>query len=128
MTRCSGTCARASRWYRRSPRRKTKDESYKYLTTASKFDPAQITGDYYSFLKGDDLIAVGGAPEALRIARRYRELGADQVLFFLQYGAIPHEQIMRSIEILGEKVLPEIQSWPTPGGITICEPHNEQRQ
>ena len=101
---------------------KNKDESYKYLNTASKFDPKQITGDYYGFLKGDDLIAVGGASEALRIARRYRELGADQVLFFLQYGAIPHAQIMRSIEILGEKVLPEIQSWPTSGGITICDP------
>jgi alkanesulfonate monooxygenase SsuD/methylene tetrahydromethanopterin reductase-like flavin-dependent oxidoreductase (luciferase family) len=107
---------------------KSKDESYKYLNTASKFDPAQITGDYYGFLKGDDLIAAGGASEALRIARRYREIGADQVLFLLQYGAIPHAQIMRSIEILGEKVLPEIQSWPTPGGITICEPHNEHRQ
>jgi hypothetical protein len=31
---------------------------------------------------------------------------------------------MRSIEIIGEKVLPEIQSWKTPGGITVCEPDN----
>jgi alkanesulfonate monooxygenase SsuD/methylene tetrahydromethanopterin reductase-like flavin-dependent oxidoreductase (luciferase family) len=103
----------------------SKDESYKYLNTASKFDPAQITGDYYGFLKGDDLIAVGGPDEALRVAHRYREIGADQVLFFLQYGAIPHEHIMRSIEIIGEKVLPEIQSWQTPGGITVCEPHTQ---
>ena len=54
---------------------KNKDESYKYLNTASKFDPKQITGDYYGFLKGDDLIAVGTASEAMRIANRYRELG-----------------------------------------------------
>jgi alkanesulfonate monooxygenase SsuD/methylene tetrahydromethanopterin reductase-like flavin-dependent oxidoreductase (luciferase family) len=103
----------------------SKDDSYKYLNTASKFDPAQITGDYYGFLKGDDLIAVGGPAEALRVAHRYREIGADQVLFFLQYGAIPHDEIMRSIEIIGEKVLPEIQSWQTPGGITVCEPHTQ---
>ena len=103
----------------------SKDESYKYLNTASKFDPAQITGDYYGFLKSEDLIAVGGPSEALRVAKRYREIGADQVLFFLQYGAIPHDEIMRSIEIIGAKVLPEIQSWPTPGGITICEPHTQ---
>jgi alkanesulfonate monooxygenase SsuD/methylene tetrahydromethanopterin reductase-like flavin-dependent oxidoreductase (luciferase family) len=101
------------------------DGSYKYLNTAAKFDPAQITGDYYSFLKDGDLIAVGGPEQALRVAKRYLDIGADQVLFFLQYGAIPHENIMRSIEIIGEKVLPEIQSWPTAGGITVCEPHHD---
>jgi len=100
------------------------DESYKYLTSAAKFDPSQITGDYYGFLKSGDLIAVGGAGEALRIARRYREIGADQVLFFLQYGGIEHEHIMRSIELIGKHVLPEIHSWSTPGGVTAVGPEN----
>ncbi len=93
------------------------DKSYSYLNTAARFDPAQITQDYYRFLKDGDLIAVGGPEEALRVARRYRELGADQVLFFLQYGRIPHDRILRSIELIGEKVLPEIRSWSTPGGL-----------
>jgi len=65
------------------------NDSYKYLSSASRFDPAQITRDYYHFLKDNDLIAIGGPGEALRVARRYRETGADQLLFFLQYGAIP---------------------------------------
>ena len=98
------------------------DESYKYLKTASKFDPAKFTSDYYDFLKGDDLIAVGAADEAVRVARRYREIGADQVLFFLQYGAIPHDRIMRSIELIGREALGEIHSWKTPGGITLAQP------
>jgi hypothetical protein len=93
------------------------------LKTAAKFDPEQITRDYYHFLKDGDLIAVGGADQALRVARRYHELGADQVLFFLQYGGIPHDRIMRSIEIIGEKVLPEIRSWKTSGGIIAAEPN-----
>src|SRR6266481_9627496 len=98
------------------------DESYKYLKTASKFDPAKFTLDYYDFLKDGDLIAVGAPDEAVRVANRYRELGADQVLFFLQYGGIPHDRIMKSIELIGEKVLPEIRSWKTNGGITAAEP------
>ena len=101
------------------------DGSYKYLNTAAKFDPAQFTRDYYSFLKDGDLIAVGGPEEALRVAQRYLKIGADQVLFFLQYGAIPHQHIMRSIEIIGEKVLPEIHSWPTAGGVTVCGPYRD---
>ena len=44
------------------------DESYKYLKTASKFDPAKFTTDYYDFLKDGDLIAVGAVDEAVRVA------------------------------------------------------------
>ena len=98
------------------------DESYKYLATASRFDPAQITRDYYQFLKEGDLVAVGAASEALRVARRYLETGADQVLFFLQYGAIPHDRILRSIELIGKHVIPEIHSWKTSGNITAVKP------
>ncbi|HKN01136.1 MAG TPA: LLM class flavin-dependent oxidoreductase [Candidatus Binataceae bacterium] len=94
------------------------NDSYKYLSSASRFDPAQITRDYYHFLKDNDLVAIGAPSEALRVARRYRETGADQILFFLQYGAIPHERIMRSIELLGSEVLPEIHSWETGGCVT----------
>jgi natural product biosynthesis luciferase-like monooxygenase protein len=103
------------------------DESYRYLTTAAKFDPAQITRDYYEYLKEGDLIAVGGPEEALRLAARYRDIGADQVLFFLQYGAIPHDRIMRSIELIGQHVLPEIHSWKTSGSVTPVEPDASSR-
>jgi alkanesulfonate monooxygenase SsuD/methylene tetrahydromethanopterin reductase-like flavin-dependent oxidoreductase (luciferase family) len=96
------------------------DESYQYLKTAAKFDPAKFTLDYYDFLKDGDLIAVGGPDEAVRVARRYRELGADQVLFFLQYGGIPHDRIMKSIELVGHHALDEIHSWKTPGSITAA--------
>jgi len=97
------------------------DDSYKYLKTASRFDPSQITRDYYHFLKENDLVAVGAPSEALRVAARYRETGADQVLFFLQYGAIAHERVMRSIELLGRDVLPEVHSWKTGGCVTPWE-------
>jgi alkanesulfonate monooxygenase SsuD/methylene tetrahydromethanopterin reductase-like flavin-dependent oxidoreductase (luciferase family) len=93
----------------------SKDSSYKYLSNASRYDPSQITRDYYHFLKENDLVAVGEPREALRVARRYRETGADQLLFFLQYGAIPHECVLRSIELLAREVLPEIHSWKTGG-------------
>jgi hypothetical protein len=98
------------------------DDSYKYLETAAKFDPAKFTLDYYDFLKDGDLIAVGAADEAVRVARRYHGLGADQVLYFLQYGGIAHDRIMRSIELIGRDALGEIHSWKTPGAITLAQP------
>ena len=101
----------------------SENNSYKYLNTAARFDPAQITRDYYYFMKENDLIAVGPSSEALRVARRYRDTGADQLLFFLQYGGIPHECVMRSIEMIGRDALPEIHSWKTSGCITPVESH-----
>ena len=68
------------------------------------------------------MIAVGAVDEAVRVARRYRELVADQVLFFLQYGGIPHDRIMKSIELIGRHALGEIHSWKTPGGLTAAQP------
>lgn len=97
------------------------EQSYDYLASAARFDPSQITRDYYGFLKDGDLIAVGKPSEALRVARRYREIGADQVLFFLQYGSIPHQRIMRSLELIARDLLPELQSWSTPGGVKPVE-------
>ena len=101
---------------------KTKDESYKYLNTASKFDPKQITGDYYRFLKGDDLIAVGGASEALRIARRYREIGADQVLFFLQYGAIRTNRSCARSRSSARKCFPKSSRGRRPAASPFASP------
>jgi len=43
-------------------------------------------------------------------------------LFFLQYGGIPHERVMKSIELIGRHALDEIHSWKTPGGITAAQP------
>jgi hypothetical protein len=40
---------------------------------------------------------------------RYEEAGVDQLLCYLQFGMLPHEKVMRSIELLGTKVLPELE-------------------
>jgi alkanesulfonate monooxygenase SsuD/methylene tetrahydromethanopterin reductase-like flavin-dependent oxidoreductase (luciferase family) len=98
------------------------ENAYRYLEHAARVDAAEITGDYYDFLKSEDLLAIGDAAEIIRVASRYHALGIDQLLLFIQYGRIPHEAVMRSIEIIGERVLPELRQWPTPGGIRQAVP------
>lgn len=67
-----------------------------------------------SALSDDDLIengmAVGGNPDTLcRIVERWASTGIDQMVFFMQAGHTTHEQVMRSIELIGEKVIPRFQ-------------------
>lgn len=102
------------------------EPSYAYLERAGRFKPDEIGADFYNYLKQADLIAVGAPEQALRIARRYHDLGADQVLFFLQYGRIEHRRIMRAIELIAERALPDIQSWPTQGGVVALPPAGAQ--
>ena len=52
-------------------------------------------------------MAVGGdANSVCRQVERWAATGIDQLIFMFQIGHTTHEQIMRSIEIVGEKIIP----------------------
>lgn len=59
----------------------------------------------------DDMIetgmAIGGnADSVCRQVERWASVGLDQMIFMLQIGRTTHDQVMRAIEIIGEKVIP----------------------
>jgi len=59
----------------------------------------------------DDLIedgmAIGGSPDTVcRIVEKWADAGLDQMIFVLQAGRTTHEQVMHSIELIGERVIP----------------------
>jgi alkanesulfonate monooxygenase SsuD/methylene tetrahydromethanopterin reductase-like flavin-dependent oxidoreductase (luciferase family) len=54
-----------------------------------------------------DAMAIGGNPDTVcRQVERWAEAGLDQMIFMLQAGETTHDQVMRSIELIGEKVIP----------------------
>jgi alkanesulfonate monooxygenase SsuD/methylene tetrahydromethanopterin reductase-like flavin-dependent oxidoreductase (luciferase family) len=59
----------------------------------------------------DDLInngmAIGGNPDTIcRIVEKWAAVGLDQMIFMIQAGHTTHDQVMRSIDLIGEKVIP----------------------
>jgi hypothetical protein len=40
---------------------------------------------------------------------KYAELGVDQLICYVQFGYLSHESVMRTIELLGTKVMPELE-------------------
>ena len=56
-----------------------------------------------------DMIIVGTPEMCLEKILRYEEAGVDQLLCYMQFGMLSHESIMRSIELLGTKVIPELE-------------------
>jgi alkanesulfonate monooxygenase SsuD/methylene tetrahydromethanopterin reductase-like flavin-dependent oxidoreductase (luciferase family) len=54
--------------------------------------------------------ALVGSPErCIELALRYEEVGVDLLFCLLNTWSIPHEQVMRSIELLGTHVVPVLE-------------------
>lgn len=63
----------------------------------------------------DDAMAIGGNPDTVcRQIERWAEVGLDQFIFMLQAGNTTHEQIMRSIDLIGEHVIPRFADSSAP--------------
>jgi alkanesulfonate monooxygenase SsuD/methylene tetrahydromethanopterin reductase-like flavin-dependent oxidoreductase (luciferase family) len=56
-----------------------------------------------------DMIIVGDPDQCLEKMIKYAELGVDQLICYSQFGYLPHESVMRSIELCGTKLIPELE-------------------
>ena len=56
-----------------------------------------------------DMIIVGDPEQCLEKMIRYAELGVDQLICYSQFGYLPHDAVMRSIELCGTKLIPELE-------------------
>jgi alkanesulfonate monooxygenase SsuD/methylene tetrahydromethanopterin reductase-like flavin-dependent oxidoreductase (luciferase family) len=57
----------------------------------------------------EDMIIVGTVDQCLEKILRYADAGVDHLLSYQQFGMLPHEKVMRSIELLGTQVIPELE-------------------
>jgi alkanesulfonate monooxygenase SsuD/methylene tetrahydromethanopterin reductase-like flavin-dependent oxidoreductase (luciferase family) len=55
-----------------------------------------------------DMIVVGDPDQCMEKILRYERLGVEQLICYVQFGYLKHESIMRTIELLGKHVIPEL--------------------
>jgi len=84
---------------------KNKLYSYEYLRNLMNLDldPKDAPD---SQLKQHHMVVVGNPDEACRKLEILEKAGLDQVIMFKQAGRIPHQNIMRSLRLIGKHVLP----------------------
>jgi alkanesulfonate monooxygenase SsuD/methylene tetrahydromethanopterin reductase-like flavin-dependent oxidoreductase (luciferase family) len=58
-----------------------------------------------------DMIVVGDPQRVFDKMKRYVDIGVDQLICYVQFGTIPHEAVLRCIELLGEEVIPELERY-----------------
>lgn len=59
----------------------------------------------------EDMIIVGDPDRCIEKMKKYADLGVDQLLCYMQFGKLPHEAIMRSVDLLGTHVIPVIEKY-----------------
>ena len=57
-----------------------------------------------------DGMAIGGNPDSVcRQVEQWAQAGLDQMIFVLQAGNTTHDQVLRAIDLIGEKVIPRFE-------------------
>lgn len=64
--------------------------------------------DVGSYLE-QDMIIIGTPEQCLEKILKYDAAGVDQLLCYSQFGYLPHDAVMESYRLLGEKVIPELE-------------------
>ena len=58
----------------------------------------------------DGLVDIVGTPdECMKKIQHYADIGVDQLLCYVQFGYLPHKSVMRTIELLGKEIIPELE-------------------
>src|SRR5262249_54101110 len=58
-----------------------------------------------------DMLIVGDVDECIEKAMRYADAGVDQLMCYCEYGNMSHDAVMRNLELLGTKVIPELKEY-----------------
>jgi alkanesulfonate monooxygenase SsuD/methylene tetrahydromethanopterin reductase-like flavin-dependent oxidoreductase (luciferase family) len=63
-----------------------------------------------AYYQSQDMIIIGTPEMCLEKLIRYDEAGVDELICYVQWGDLPHEKVMRSLELLGTKVIPQLEA------------------
>ena len=78
-------------------------DSYKFAVGAVQ---GERTGKTLDDLIEGGTFCMGDPDTCIRILKKYEQTGIDQVLCFMQFGGIPHQNIMDSLRLFGKYVIP----------------------
>ena len=55
-------------------------------------------------------VMVGDPEDCLKVAKFYESAGVDLLLMLVQVGAVPHDKVMQTIDLIGKHVMPKLSA------------------
>lgn len=72
------------------------------LLVGQKVDPHEA----FEVLRPIDSVIIGDPEECRRKIQKFADVGINRLMCLMQFGALTHEQVMRSIELTGKHLVP----------------------
>lgn len=66
-------------------------------------------GAAFEDLQAREQLLIGSPEDVIQMIRRYQEIGMDHVMMLMNFGALPHEKVMKSMELVAREVMPAFQ-------------------
>jgi alkanesulfonate monooxygenase SsuD/methylene tetrahydromethanopterin reductase-like flavin-dependent oxidoreductase (luciferase family) len=95
-----------------TPFAKQEVKGYEYYKKMA--EAAVATADYRLSMADLDkrieagAVMVGDPEDCLRVAKVYESAGVDLLLMLVQVGAVPHDKVMQTIDLVGKHVMPKL--------------------
>jgi alkanesulfonate monooxygenase SsuD/methylene tetrahydromethanopterin reductase-like flavin-dependent oxidoreductase (luciferase family) len=83
--------------------------SYSYARDVAEIrDAGGLDALDFAYLRDSGAAMVGDPARCIEIGERYKASGCDMLFCLVNPYKIPHDRVMRSIELLGERVIPAL--------------------
>ncbi|GIM46548.1 luciferase [Collibacillus ludicampi] len=60
----------------------------------------------YDDLLAKEQLAIGSPEDVIQLIRKYEAIGMNHVMMLMNFGGMPHEKVMKSIELVAREVMP----------------------
>lgn len=57
-------------------------------------------------LEEREQLLIGSPEDVINRLKKYEDAGCDHIMMLMNFGGLPHEQVLRSMELVAEKVMP----------------------
>jgi alkanesulfonate monooxygenase SsuD/methylene tetrahydromethanopterin reductase-like flavin-dependent oxidoreductase (luciferase family) len=92
---------------------------YEWYVQAATHTAKLANARNFDYLLEGGMILCGTPDDLVAQIRRFEEVGATQMLMGISIGEIGHEEVLRSIDLIGQEVIPQFQRSPRPAGVTV---------
>jgi len=84
----------------------SEEEQKKVFPLLEPVIKGEVPVEYY---QNEDMIIIGTPEECLQKILRYESVGVDELLCYVQFGDLPHDKVMRNLELLAKEVMPRLE-------------------
>lgn len=69
-------------------------------------------GAEYEDLEAREQLLIGTPEDVVNILKKYQEIGCDHIMMLMNFGGLPHEKVLKSMELVAREVMPAFKGSP----------------